>query len=110
MKTFRYREKDTIIHRLNPLPRIAWVISISALAMIFDHPIYLALLFLSTLPPVAAGGVRREWASFLKPALYLCLAIIIINALVSYHGAHVLWQAPSNPVDGRPHHQAGGHL
>jgi energy-coupling factor transport system permease protein len=43
---------------------------------------------------VIAARMWREWASIMKFALYLCLAIIIINALLSSHGSHVLWQAP----------------
>ncbi len=103
MKTFRYRERDSIIHRLNPLDKLAWVVSISVVALIFNHPGYLLLLFLSTLSPVVAAKVWREWVSFLNPAFYLCLAIIVINVLVSYHGSHVLWQAPFRvPVIGIP--------
>jgi len=92
--SFRYRDKGTAIHRLNPFVKVVWVVSILVLSLIFNNPIYLLLLFLSTLPIIIAARVWREWASIMKFALYLCLAIIIINAIVSYHGSHVLWQAP----------------
>jgi len=100
---FRYREKGTPIHRLNPLCKLLWVGGILVLALILDHPLFLLLLFISTLAPVAAAGVIKEWASFIKLALYLCIAIIVINALLNYHGAHVLYQAPFRlPVLGIP--------
>jgi len=101
--SFRYREKGTVIHRLNPFCKLAWVGSVSVLALILDNPLFLLLLFLSTLPVVITAKVWREWASFVKLALYLCLAIIVINALVSYHGTHVLAQAPFRiPIIGTP--------
>lgn len=100
---FRYREKATVVHRLNPLCKLAWVICISMVALIFNHPIYLILLFLSTIPLVITARVWREWAASMKFTLYLCLMIVVINVLVSYHGAHILWQAPFRiPVVGVP--------
>lgn len=103
MIKFRYQEKNTAIHRLNPFAKLAWVVGISIVALIFNQPCYLCLLFLSTLPLVVAARVWREWISFLKLAIYLCLAIIVINALISYHGTHVLWQSPFRvPVIGTP--------
>jgi energy-coupling factor transport system permease protein len=101
--SFRYKDKGTAIHKLNPFCKLGWVTSVFVLALIFDNPVYVALLFLATLPPVIAARVGREWASVMKFAFYLCLAIIIINALVSSHGAHVFWQAPFRiPVLGTP--------
>ncbi|GAH87605.1 unnamed protein product, partial [marine sediment metagenome] len=93
MISFRYKEKGTAIHKLNAFCKLAWVVSILVLSLIFNNPLYLLLLFLSTLPIIIAARVWREWASIMKFALYLCLAIVIINALVSYHGSHLLWQA-----------------
>jgi len=83
--------------------KLAWVGSILVLALILNNPLFLLLLFLSTLPLVIAARVWREWLSFMKLAMYLCIAIIIINALVSSHGAHVLVEAPFRiPVVGAP--------
>jgi len=101
--SFRYKEKGTAIHKLNAFCKLAWVVSILVLSLIFNNPLYLLLLFLSTLPVIIAARVWREWASIMKFALYLCLAIVIINALVSYHGSHLLWQAPFRiPLIGTP--------
>lgn len=80
-----------------------WVFNILVFALIFDSPVYLFLLFLSTLPLIIAAAIWKEWVSILKLTLYLCIAIILINALVSYHGAHVLFEAPFQiPVMGTP--------
>jgi len=98
-----YREKGTVIHRLNPFCKLAWVVSVFVLALVLDNPLFLFLLFLSTLPLVLTAKVWSEWTSFMKFAVYICLAIIVINALVSYRGEHVLAVAPfSIPVMGTP--------
>lgn len=94
MKSLRYRDRGTAIHKLNPFVKLVWVATIFVLSLLFNHPLYFILLFTSTLPLVIAAKVWSEWASIMKFALYLCLAIIIINALISSHGSHVLWQAP----------------
>ena len=103
MISFRYRDKETAVHRLNPFCKLGWVTSIFVLALIINNPVYLLLMFLATLPLVMAARVWREWASVMKFTFFLCLAIIIINALVSSHGAHVLWRAPFQvPLIGTP--------
>ena len=103
MTGFRYRDRDTIIHRANPLGKLAWTGSIMVVALIVDSPLLLTVVFMSTIPVVLVAQVGREWASFMRFALYLCVAIIVINALVSYHGAHVLIEAPFRiPVMGTP--------
>jgi len=94
MISFRYRDRGTAIHKLNPIIKLVWVATIFILSLIFNHPLYLLLLFLSTLSLVMAAKIWKEWAAIMKFAVCLCLAIVIINALVSYHGSHVLWQAP----------------
>ena len=103
MRSFRYRDKGTPVHKLNPFSKLAWIVSILVLALILDNPLFLLLLFLSTLPVVKAAKVWREWLPAMKFTLFLCLAIIIINALVSSHGTHVLFEAPFRlPVMGTP--------
>lgn len=92
MISFRYRDKGSAVHQVNPFSKLAWGGSILVLALLFDNPLYLLLLLLSTLPLVMAGKVWREWASLMKLSLYLALLIIVINALVSYEGSHVLYQ------------------
>jgi energy-coupling factor transport system permease protein len=104
MKTsFRYEEKESAIHELNPLVKLVWAISATVIAIILNHPVFLLALFLATLPMVSAGKIWRQWAGLMQMTLYLCLTITLINVLVSYHGTHVLWQANFKiPVMGYP--------
>lgn len=103
MPELNYRDKDTVIHRLNPLAKLAWGVGLVVLSLLFNHPAYILILFLSIIPLVRLAGVGREWASTLKFSLWLGLSIIVINALFSYHGEHVLLAAPFRlPVVGSP--------
>ncbi len=88
--SYRYQDRDTVVHRLNPFAKLAWVAAVMLLAVIFDHPLYLIMLFLSTLPVIALARAWREWASLMRFMLWMSLAIVLINALVIYQGSHVL--------------------
>jgi len=101
--SFRYQDKETCIHKLNPFCKLAWIGSILVLALILDNILFLLFLFLSILPVIVVAKVWREWLSSMKFAMYLCGAIVIINALVSSHGSHVLLEVPFHiPVMGAP--------
>jgi energy-coupling factor transport system permease protein len=103
MPELSYRDRDSLIHALSPLVKLAWGGGLVVLSLIFSHPIYILILFLSIIPLVKLAGVGREWASTLKLALWLGLSIIVINALFSYHGDHVLLAAPFRlPAVGQP--------
>ena len=103
MNQLQYREKNTIIHRLNPFCKLGWACSLMLLVLIFNNPVYIAALFPATILFIFAAGVQREWFSLMKIAFYLCAAIIVINVLVNNNGAHVLLRAPFTlPVIGTP--------
>jgi energy-coupling factor transport system permease protein len=103
MPELSYRDRDTVIHALSPLVKLAWGGGLVVLSLLFNHPIYILILFLSIIPLVKLAGMWREWASTLKLAIWLGLSIIVINSLFSYHGEHVLLAAPFRlPVVGSP--------
>ena len=94
MINFRYRSKNSRIHQLNPFAKLAWLVSILVLALTVTHPIFLMLIFLSTLPVVRMAQVSQEWQGFMKLVLYLSLAVIGVNALVSSQGSHAIATLP----------------
>ncbi len=103
MHELRYQDKNTAIHRLNLIVKLAWGATIIVLSLIFDHPLYILVILISVAILLKSAGVWREWTSVLKLSLWLGASIIVINALVSFHGAHVLIVAPFTlPVLGRP--------
>lgn len=102
MRELRYHDKNTAIHRLNPVVKLAWGATIIVLSLIFDHPLYILVLLTAVVILLKSADVWREWTSVLKLSLWLGASIIVINALVSHHGNHVLVVAPFTlPVLGR---------
>ena len=103
MRALTYRQKDTAVQRLNPAVKLAWGFGLVVLSLIFDHPVYLLVLFTAVILLVKSAGVWREYTSVLKLFIWMGAVIIIINALVSYNGTHVLAAAPFKlPVLGSP--------
>jgi len=102
MRELRYHDKNTAIHQLNPVVKLAWGAIIIVLSLIFDHPLYILVLLTTVVILLKSANVWREWTSVLKLSLWLGASIIVINALVSHHGNHVLVVAPFTlPVLGR---------
>ncbi len=90
---FSYRRNGSGIHHLNPFVMPAWVAVILVAAMAVSHPVWLLVVFLSTVPVAYAAGVGRQWRGLMKFVLWMCVAIVVINVLVNQQGSNVLLQA-----------------
>ncbi len=103
MRALTYQAKNTAVHRLSPVVKLAWTGSLVVLSLLFTHPLYIIVLFLVMVLMVKLAGIWKEWSSVLKLGLWLGASVIVINALVSYQGEHVLVAAPFKlPVLGQP--------
>ncbi|MFC1871083.1 energy-coupling factor transporter transmembrane component T family protein [Chloroflexota bacterium] len=103
MKNLKYQDRGTVIHRLNPLPKLTWGGGVLVLSLLFDHPLYVLSLLVVVIALALTAKIGREWFSIMNFSLWLGASVIVINALVSYHGAHVLVEAPFKlPVMGTP--------
>lgn len=100
---YKFITKDSLYHRLNPLCKIIWSLLVVIAALVFNNPLYLALLFLATVLIAVYAGILREWTSYMKYSIWLCMLIILINPLFSYHGTHIIYVFPFKiPVIGSP--------
>jgi energy-coupling factor transport system permease protein len=103
MRALTYRKRNTAIHRLNPVAKLAWGGGLVVLGLLFENPLYIILLLGAAVLMARLAGVRREWTPVFKLGLWLGAGVIAINALVSFQGTHVLAAAPFKlPVMGRP--------
>ncbi len=91
--SFAFVDTGSGIHRLSAFVMPAWVMAVMAAALVLEHPLFLLGIFLSTIPVALAARVARRWASLMKYAAVMCLAIVAINAIVSNQGSHVLLEA-----------------
>jgi energy-coupling factor transport system permease protein len=65
---FRYEQKDSLLHRLDPRVKLLWLFGVSVLSVVLGTPYLLVLLFVSTLP---------FWF-ILKPSLSRIKAILLV--------------------------------
>jgi len=77
------------------------VLTLITLALINDNPFYQLSIITAAGVLALSAGVFREWASWWKLCLFIGLAALIINPLVSRAGSTVIWRGPMVPVIGR---------
>lgn len=96
-----YRYKGSLLQRSHPATQIILVAALVALALLNDNPFYQLSIITATALLALAAGVFTEWLSWWKLCLFIGLAALIINPLVSRAGTTVLWRGPKIPVLGR---------
>jgi len=104
MISYRYQDRDTIVHRLNPFCKLLWVVCVMVLAVTFEHPVYIGMLFVASLPLVFAARIWRQWASIVIVFGFLLgVVMIFINAIIVNQGNTVLLEATFDvPTLGTP--------
>jgi len=101
--TLAYEPTDSGIHRLNPFVMIAWVTSIVIASMVVRHPVLLLAVCLTTVPIAYAARVVPRWSAMMKYVLWMSVAIVVINIVVSQQGSHVILEAAFRlPLIGTP--------
>lgn len=103
MIEFRYHERGGAVQRLSPFCKLAWVVSVMIASLIFEHPLYLGIIFLTTIPMAVMARIYRQWFCLVFFSLLMGLGIILINAIVINAGSTVLLEATfSIPTLGVP--------
>lgn len=85
-----YQPVGSAVHRLNPFVMLSWLASLAIASLAIQHPVWLLLVFLSTIPVALAAGVATEWRRVMRFVLWMMIAIVVINAVIGGHGEHVL--------------------
>ncbi len=96
-----YSNKEGFLQRLHPATQLALGLSIVLLSLVTGNPFLQVALIAATGLLAVSAGVFREWSSWWKLCLWIGLAALIINPLVSREGAMVIWRGPRLPVIGR---------
>ena len=91
--TLAYRDTGSALQRLSPFVMLAWTGAMVVASLLLQHPLFLVALAASTVPVVMAARLWRDWLTLMKLAAWLCLAIVLVNVIVSNEGAHVLAEA-----------------
>ncbi|KYC46094.1 MAG: Energy-coupling factor transporter transmembrane protein EcfT [Candidatus Methanofastidiosum methylothiophilum] len=94
MLELTYKRKRSVFHDTSPFLKITWLSSILFISIIFEHPIILLVLFLSSLFMAAISKIFLEWSRVMKLVVYFIPFVIMFNLVVNANGETVLWQLP----------------
>lgn len=78
---FKFKQKATLLHRMDPRPKFLIALTIFFLSLIFVNVMVLLALFLSQLPLVCISKSMRRWLSSMKGGAFLAAMIFFMNFL-----------------------------
>jgi energy-coupling factor transport system permease protein len=96
-----HRRRSSPLHAARAGIAAVWCITLGGVALSFEHPLLLAVVFAITLAAAAGARVSREVGRALKWSLPLALAIALVNAIVVRDGITVVFRGPAVPGIGR---------
>ncbi len=85
-----YIPRNSPIHNLHPLTKLAWAFTIMLLSLLFNNPWYLAILILSVVLISYIGKVGKETLVYLS-ALLVVAAFVFIFQILFRPGGRVLF-------------------
>lgn len=101
-QNFFYQEKGLFLQSLHPAASLTFTGTLLVLAVLCEHPLYLAGILPVTLLSLWAADGLTAWKGYLKAILWLVVLVTVLNPLVNHSGDTVLWQGPCLPLAGQP--------
>ena len=86
-RVIEYIYRDSIIHQLNPISKLAWALGVMVLALTFNDPYYLLALLLSVGLVGLTGRVLKDLSGVMK-GLSIFALILVLLQVIFYHGAY----------------------
>jgi energy-coupling factor transport system permease protein len=80
-EAFRFKQKNTFMHRLDPRTTLYMAVCFSILGMLFLDIVPLILVLVAMFPFLALARSLRQWAKSLRGLALLAAFILIINTL-----------------------------
>lgn len=74
-----YIPRESLIHRLNPLSKIIWALSILTVSVLFNHYLFMMVLLGFVLMVAALGGVLKEISRLFKGLLIFALILFLMQ-------------------------------
>jgi len=85
-----YIARNSLIHRLHPLTKLAWAVTIMLLSLMFNNPWYLAVIILSVVIVGFIGKVGKETLVYLS-ALTVVAAFVFVFQILFRPGGRLLF-------------------
>jgi len=95
-----YRKNGSFLQGLHPATQLTLALSLVVMVLVADNPFCQVAVILATGVLAASSGVFRSWFSWWKLCLFIFIAALVINPLVSRYGSTVIWRGPTLPVFG----------
>lgn len=95
-----YRRRASPLHAARAAVGSAWCLTLSVVALSFEHPLVLAALLGTVVLAAALAGVGREVMRGVLFSLPFALLIALVNPVVVRDGVTVLWRGGQFPVLG----------
>lgn len=85
MVLLEYQRRNTIIHRLNPISKLIWLICMGSILSLYFDPIPILFVLATIILVVRLAGIPwRGWLSQLMPLIVMTAAIAFVNSLWLY--------------------------
>lgn len=79
--SFEYKRGTSIIHILDPRSKFVYTLLFTVLTVYFVNPLVLLLVFLSSVPIVAAAGVSTKWLKSIRGSVFFIGFIFVFNLI-----------------------------
>ncbi len=86
-------QRDSVIHRLNPLTKLLWSVVLMTLSFMFKGPLVLAALFLSIALVAQAAKILKEMIPVFKGLLYFAGFFLLFQIFFITEGNRI-WVVP----------------
>ncbi|AQS58654.1 energy-coupling factor transporter transmembrane component T family protein [Desulforamulus ferrireducens] len=86
-RVVEYIHRDSLVHQLNPLSKLAWALGVMVLALTFNHPYYLLGLFFFVGMVGLMGRVLKD-LMFVMKGLSIFALILVLLQVIFYQGAY----------------------
>ena len=101
--TYSFRDTGSPLHRFNASVWLTWTGTAVVASLVLEHPLLLVSVLVATVAIPVAAAVVDGWWRVMRFAVWMFLMVVVINAVVSNEGSHVLWAAGFRlPLIGEP--------
>jgi len=95
---FEYRRGTSVIHKIDPRSKLAYVILFTALTVYFVNPLVLLLVLSSSFPIVLISRIANRWIQSIKGSLLFIAFIFIFNFIGIVWATGSIWGAVTSGI------------
>ncbi|SHG78422.1 energy-coupling factor transporter transmembrane component T family protein [Desulforamulus hydrothermalis] len=89
-RVIEYVYRESVVHSLNPLSKLAWALGVMLLALTFNNVYYLLTLLSSVVAVAIAGKVLKDLRTVVKGLAFFA-GILIILQIIFFQGQEILF-------------------